>query len=120
MLGLAVPQLSLLETVDAPVTAEVKLDVAAGGLVTQGTLAIALGRGQFLLPEAGDVPFGIENGQIALTYDGAKRRFDLGPSTLVWGTSRVALSGAAVGEVASERRWWTVDLADHRRSVDGG
>lgn len=110
-LGQAVPQLSLFETVDAPVSAEAKLDVSAGGLVTTGTLAINVGRGQFLLPEVGDVPFAIDSGRIGLTYDGAKRRFDLGPSTLAWGTSRVALSGSATGEGVSDRRWWTVDLA---------
>lgn len=110
-LGLAIPQMSLLETVDAPVSAEAKLDVAPGGQIGTGTLAITVGRGQFLLPEVGDVPFAVDSGQIALTYDGAKRRFDLGPSTLAWGTSRVGLTGSATGEAVTDRRWWTIDLA---------
>ena len=108
--GLSVPQLSLLETVDAPVSAQVTLDVAVGGSVTAGTLAIDVGRGQFLLPEVGDVPFAIDSGRIGLTYDGVTRRFVLGPSTLAWGTSRVALSGSASSDSVSDGRWWNVDL----------
>lgn len=110
-LGTAIPQLSLLETLDAPVAAEATLDVAAGGTVTSGKLAINVGRGQFVLPDVGDVPFSIESGQIGLTYDGSKRRFELGPSNLMWGTSRVGLTGSAVGEMAGDKPWWTVNLA---------
>lgn len=110
-LGTAVPQLSLLETLDAPVSAEATLNVVAGGTVTSGKLAISVGRGQFVFPDVGDVPFLIDGGQIGLTYDGSQKRFELGPSTLDWGSSRVGLAGSAVAATAGDKRWWTVDLA---------
>lgn len=110
-LGRAIPQLSLLETLDAPVTAEATLAIAAGGSLTSGKLAINVGRGQLVFPDAGDVPFSIDSGQIGLTYDGSKRRFELGSSSLTWGTSRVGLAGSAVGVMVGDKRSWAVDLA---------
>ncbi|MEQ1694893.1 MAG: hypothetical protein ABL901_03540, partial [Hyphomicrobiaceae bacterium] len=110
-LGTAVPQLSLMETLDAPISAEATLDVVAGGTVTGGKLAINIGPGQFVFPDVGDVPLLIDGGQIGLTYDGSNNRFELGPSTLNWGNSRVGLTGSAVAALAGEKRWWNVDLA---------
>lgn len=116
-LGVAIPQLSLLETLDAPVSAQATLEMAAGGEVSGGKLAISVGRGRFMLPAVGDVPFAIDSGEIALTYDGPSHRFDLGPSTLVWGNSRVALVGSAVadgvpaGPNSGSPPGWTLNIA---------
>jgi hypothetical protein len=110
-LGLAIPQLSLLETLDAPVNAEATIDFAANGDVSVGTLQIGLGRGQFRLPSVGDVTFGLDQGQLAVSYDGAAGRVDLHPSTLVWGNSRVSIAGAATSApTADGRPAWTFDI----------
>lgn len=110
-LGLAIPQLSLLETLDAPINADSMLTLAGDGKVLTGNLGIAIGRGQFLLPAVGDVPFAMDNGQIGLTYDGKLRRFELSQSMLSWGNSRVGLVGSAVGDTSDTNRGWTIDLA---------
>lgn len=108
-LGLVVPQLSLLETINAPVNADARIEVAPGGQVRGGTLAIAIGRGQFELPEV-DVPFVFDGGHIDLAYDEAGRRIDLKPSTFTWGDSRVQLTGAAVAD-RTQRSLWALELA---------
>ena len=110
-LGLAIPQLSLLETLNMPVSARAKLEVATGGRIASAALSLDLGRGQFLLPAVGDVPFSMDQGQISLTYDGGARRFDLAPSTLIWGTSNVSIHGNAVADEGKGPPGWIFNVA---------
>ena len=110
-LGLSIPQLSLLETLNMPVSARAKLEIATGGRIASADLAMDLGRGQFLLPAVGDVPFSMDHGQIGLTYDGATRGIKLAPSALIWGTSKVSLSGAAVADAGPAGTGWLFNLA---------
>jgi hypothetical protein len=96
VLGLAIPQLSLLETLDAPMSGEATVSLQPGGGVATAALALSVGRGQFQLPTIADVPFGLENGQINLAYDGIANRFDLARSTFAWGSSRIAVAGSVL------------------------
>ena len=111
-LGLAVPQLSLLETLDVPVTGQATLDMTSDGAISTGELLINLGRGQFQFPAVADVPFDLDSGELALTYDGAAKRFALKPSTLVWGDSHVSIAGGAALEASGDAKaGWLFDIA---------
>jgi hypothetical protein len=112
LFGLAIPQLSLLETLDAPVSGEGTISLQPGGGVASGALALSVGRGQFQLPTIADVPFGLENGQINLAYDGVANRFDLARSTFAWGSSRIAVAGSVLPQPAPDgAAGWVLDLA---------
>lgn len=112
-LGLAIPQLGLLETLNMPVSANARLDIASGGLVSKAELLLDLARGQFLLPAVGEVPFTIDQGRIGLTYDGNARRFELTPSTLVWGNSRVSILGNAVSDESGKSPGWNFNVTTY-------
>ncbi len=111
-LGVAIPQLSLLETLDAPISAEAHLEVTAAGALARGRIAVDLARGQVHLPAVADVPFSIDSGRLALSYDGAARRLDLAPSTLTWGNSRVTIGGVAIAQQGDPAKTpWAFDFA---------
>jgi hypothetical protein len=110
--GTAIPQLSLLETLDAPVSGEGTLELDTSGVLQSASLALTVGRGQFQLPTLADVPFGLDMGQLNLNYDGSTKRIELAPSAFVWGTSHVTLGGAITQQPsASGVPTWTLDLA---------
>ena len=107
-LGLAIPQLNLLKTFDAPITGEANFRIVSGGAVSQARIAMDVGRGQFLLPEVADVPFAIDKGNLTLSFDGATNRFTLEPSLVSWGQSHIALTGSASSLPTSGT--WAFDL----------
>lgn len=92
-LAKALPQLSLLETLDMPVSGEATLELSSDGTVTGGSLAVALGRGRLHVPAFGAAPFDLDESLLTLSYDGNARRFDMAPSTITWGGSRITLVG---------------------------
>jgi hypothetical protein len=94
--GLArtLPQLAGLEGVDAQVWGDAKLDLSSRGEVLGGTIGIDVAPGQVVLPWLAAAPFKIDGGHLALSYDGTARRFDIAPSVLVWGDSRVQFTGS--------------------------
>lgn len=111
-LGLAIPQLSLLETLDAPITADARFELTGSGSLARGRVAVDLGRGQVHLPAVADVPFAVDSGRLAFSYDGVARRLDLAPSTLAWGQSRVTVGGVALAQPGTATSTpWAFDFA---------
>lgn len=93
--GLArtLPQLAGLEGLDVPVWGDAKLDLSSTGEVLSGTIGIDMAPGQVSLPWLAATPLRLDGGHVALAYDRAKRRFEIAPSVLVWGDSRVQFTG---------------------------
>ena len=96
--GLArtLPQLAALESFDVPVWGDAKLDLSSAGEILSGTIGIDAAPGQVLLPWLAATPLRIDGGHLALSYSRAARRFEIAPSVLVWGDSRVQFTGSIV------------------------
>ncbi len=106
-LARSLPQLAGLEGLDVPVWGEAKLDLSNTGEILSGTIGIDAAPGRVLLPWLAATPLHIDGGHLALSYDRAARRFDIAPSVLVWGDSRVQFTGNVVhtSEGAEGPRW---------------
>ncbi len=110
--GLArtLPQLAALESFDVPVWGDAKLDLSSTGEILSGTIGIDAAPGQVLLPWLAATPLRIDGGHLALSYNRASRRFDIAPSVLVWGDSRVQFTGNIVHAMGPEGPGWSFDL----------
>ena len=64
-----------------------------------------------LLPWLAATPLRIDGGHLALSYNRAARRFEIAPSVLVWGDSRVQFTGSIVHTAQGpEGPGWSFDL----------
>jgi len=110
-LARSVPQLAMLEGFDVPVWAEAQLDVSSTGEVLSGTIGIDTAPGKMSLPWLGGRPLPVDGGHLALSYDGSARRFDIAPSVLVWGDSRVQFTGQIAHTAqGAEGPGWIYDI----------
>jgi len=75
---------------------DAKLDLSSTGEILGGTIGIDAAPGQVLLPWLAATPLRIDGGHLALSYNRDTRRFDIAPSVLVWGDSRVQFTGSIV------------------------
>lgn len=115
-LARALPHLAVLESFDLPLSGEAQLDVSTKGDLLDGKLALALERGQLLLPGMEGAAWLVDSGQLEMTYDGKAQRFEISPSTLLSGASRLRFAGnIAYGADHADGPGWTFDLA----SLDG-
>ena len=110
-LARALPQLAGLESLDLPVWGEARLDLSNTGEILSGTIAIDAAPGRLSLPWLAATPLKIDGGHLALSYDRAARRFEIAPSVLVWGDSRVQFTGSVAHSAeGSEGPRWVFDL----------
>ena len=106
-----------------PVWGDAKLDLSSTGEILSGTIGIDAAPGQVLLPWLAATPLRIDGGHLALSYNRAARRFDIAPSVLVWGDSRVQFTGSIVHtRKGPEGPGWAFDLKsagrlDRRRAA---
>ncbi len=98
----AAPDLPLLPLIEVPISGDLTIDLTQEGDVRGAALAIELGRGQLHSPAQGEVPVDLDAGLLKLKYDGATRRVELEPSTIVSGSSRVTLVGEMTREQAAD------------------
>jgi hypothetical protein len=111
--GLArtLPQLAGLESFDVPVWGDAKLDLSSTGEILGGTIGIDAAPGQVLLPWLVATPLRIDGGHLALSYNRATRRFEIAPSVIVWGDSRVQFTGSIVHTAQGpEGPGWSFDV----------
>lgn len=111
--GLArtLPQLAALESLDVPVWGDAKLDLSSSGEILSGTIGIDAAPGQVLLPWLAATPLKIDGGHLSLSYNSASRRFDIAPSVLIWGDSRVQFTGSIVHAAQGpEGPGWSFDV----------
>jgi hypothetical protein len=93
-LARALPSLAGLESLDVPVWGDARLDLSNTGEILSGTINIDAAPGQVLLPWLTATPLRIDGGHLSLSYSRAARRFEIAPSVLVWGDSRVQFTGS--------------------------
>ena len=107
--GLArtLPQLAGLESLDVQLWGDAKVELSSTGEILGGTIGIDMAPGRVLLPWLGATPLQVDGGHLALSYDRAARRFEIAPSVLVWGDSRVQFTGNIVrtGQGAADSGW---------------
>jgi AsmA-like C-terminal region/Protein of unknown function len=106
-LARSVPELAMLEGIDLPLWAEAQLDLSSAGEVLGGTIGIDAAPGTITLPWLGELPLRVEGGHFALSYNKDARRFQVEPSVLVWGDSRIQFTGQVVHTVQGPEgpRW---------------
>ena len=106
-LARSVPQLAMLEGFDVPVWGEAQLELSSAGEVLSGTIGIDTAPGKIALPWLGGRPLPVDGGHLALSYNASARRFEIAPSVLVWGDSRVQFTGqvAHTAQGAEGPRW---------------
>jgi len=111
--GLArtLPQLAGLESLDVPVWGDARLELSNTGEVLSGTIDIDAAPGQVLLPWLSATPFRIDGGHLALSYSRQERRFDVAPSVLLWGDSRLQFTGSVAHTMqGAEGPGWAFEL----------
>ena len=88
------PQLVGLEGVDLPVWGEAQLEVSNTGAILAGKIVVDAAPGNVSMPWLAATPMRIDGAHFELSYSGATRRFDIAPSVVTWGDSRLQVTGA--------------------------
>ena len=97
-LGTEFPMLSALRSLDMPVTAALSAEMARDGRITAASGEFILGQGRIFAPWNEKHPAGIDGGTVRFSYSEQAGRFELKPSTLRWGGSRMTLAGDVTAE----------------------
>lgn len=116
----AAPVLSLLRTLDMPVSLDATMQVTTTGFMEAATLEILLAPGKMMLPSISATPLQLDNCIFNVSYDGYQDAITLAPSTLRWSDSSLTVSGVARkaeanGDQPDGSSVWTYQL----KSVDG-
>jgi len=90
----AFPHLLALEGFDLPISGDARLELSGTGEILTGKIVIEAAAGNLGLPGPSETPMRIGGGRIELTYSGAARSFEIGPSSLSWGAGQVQFTGA--------------------------
>jgi len=99
-LGTEFKMLSPLRSLDLPVTAALSAEMAGDGRIMSASGELVLGSGRLFAPWNEEHPAAIDSGTIRFLYSDQAGRFELKPSTLRWGGSRITL----VGNMKAENR----------------
>src|SRR5262245_42916075 len=127
--GLArtLPHLAALEGFDLPVWGEAYLDLSSDGDILGGRIGIDAAPGTVALPWLAETPFAIDGGHLEISYQSDSRRFEIAPSVLVWGDSRLQFAGSVAHDarapegpawafaLKSEGGWIGAELPAHER-----
>ncbi len=105
------PEIPLLETLDASVSGIARVSLEPDGRVTGANMELELGRGVVRVPGLEERSMPIDGGHLDVRYDAAAKRIDLAPSTLQWSDGRVTMVGTATAATdQTGNSQWTVDL----------
>ncbi len=117
--GLAamLPEIPLLEALDAPLSGVARVDLDPEGQLTGADMQLDLGSGVVQVPGLEERPLPINGGHFDIRFDAKAGRIDLAPSTLQWSQGRATLAGTAtvVNDGAAGKSQWAVDI----KSTDG-
>jgi len=97
-LGTEFALLSPLRSLDMPVTAAISAEMAEDGRITSASAELMLGKGRIFAPWNEKHPAAIDAGSFRFTYSDKAGRFDLQPSTMRWGASRMTVAGTITAE----------------------
>ncbi len=109
-LGTEFAMLSPLRSFDLPMTASVSAEMAGDGRITSADGEFLLGGGRIYAPWNEEEPAGVDSGALRFTYSEQAGRFELKPSTLRWGQSRMTLAGEVAAKSPADTdapRDWT-------------
>ncbi len=112
-LGTEFAMLSPLRSLDLPVTAALSAELAGDGRITAADGELLLGGGLIYAPWNEKEPAGIDSATLRFTYSEDTGRFQLKPSTLRWGESRMTLVGDVTAQPGQDRnapRDWTFEF----------
>ncbi len=120
-----VPQLALLETIDAPASGRITLDLTLDGSVSGAQAVTRFGAGALQVPAIGRGQIALERGAIELRYNGEANSFELLPTSQIQlGVGQVTLRGQAVPiDAGSPDKRWRYELhsvSGELRSVKAG
>ena len=105
------PQLVGLEGLDVPVWGEAQLEMASAGEILAGKIVVDAAPGKVALPWLAATPMRIDGVHFELSYSGATRRFEIAPSVLTWGDSRLQFAGSIVhAPQGSDGPGWHFDI----------
>jgi hypothetical protein len=109
-LASAFPHLLALKGFDLPISAEAQLQLSDTGEILGGKIAIEATAGNVALLGL-SMPMRLKGGHIELTYDGAARTFEIGPSELTSVEGSVRFAGAATHTAhGPEGPRWVFDI----------
>ncbi|HEY7550241.1 MAG TPA: AsmA-like C-terminal region-containing protein [Hyphomicrobiaceae bacterium] len=109
-LASAFPKLLALEAFDLPISADIEVELSNAGDILGGKIAIEAADGSVALPGQA-TPMRIAGGHIELTYNGAARTFEIGPSELSSAEGRVRFTGAiAYAAQGADGPRWRFDM----------
>ncbi len=112
------PQLAGLEGLDLPIWGDAQLELANTGEILSGKITVDVAPGKVSLPWLTATPMGIDSGHVELSYSGAARRFEVAPSVLSRGDSRVHFTGAIVHtSQGPDGPGWVFDLMSTEASI---
>ncbi len=107
-----------LRKLNLPIAVSGAADMASNGDITAANLTVDLGKGEFYAPWDKKHPAGIDSGEINIRYSKDVGRIELEPSQLVWGESRMELSGEAVRTSARNGGGlWNFDIRSPKMTV---
>lgn len=110
------PQLVGLEGLDVPLWGDAHLELASSGEILSGKIVADAAPGWIALPWLATTPMRIDGAHIELSYSGATRQFEIAPSVLTWGDSRLRFTGSIVHvQKGTDAPGWKFDA----RSTEG-
>lgn len=99
------PQLVGLEGFDVPLWGDAHLEMASSGEILAGKIVVDAAPGTVALPWLGATPMRIDGAHVELSYAGATRQFEIAPSVLTWGDSRLQFTGSIVQNTQAGPGW---------------
>src|SRR6185312_13055589 len=75
---------------------EAHLELATSGEILAGKIVVDAAPGTVALPWLAATPMRIDGAHVELSYAGATRQFEIAPSVLNWGDSRLQFTGSIV------------------------
>lgn len=110
VVGLAMPQLAVLQPLDLPVSGTFQADISADAKLSSARVGFEGSRGSLVIPSVSDAPLMIDKVALAARFGGG--RLDLDVASLAWGKSIVSLKGVA--QVDTQGRNWAFGIASER------
>jgi AsmA-like C-terminal region/Protein of unknown function len=105
------PQVVGLEGLDLPVWGEAQFELSTAGEILGGKIVIDAAPGKVSMPWLVATPMPVDGAHFELTYNSAARRFDIAPSAVTWGDSRLQFTGAIVhASQGPDGAGWQFDL----------
>lgn len=100
-LGAAAPPFALMSGLEAPVSGDTTIVVAANGEIERADVAMEIGRGRIVHADLRRA-FEFSGGLFKLAFDGSRRQWTLEPSPVRWSGGQLMLAGTATDEAKAD------------------